>query len=597
MDDLKTMPAPLKRRFHELRYLLPVMVFMHSGACLAALSISGVDSAITSAIKEQSPLTGAVCDAPDWWIEKQLKKTDEIARQLLETQGFYQPLITHDQGIDTDCWYASLTITAGAQATFGMIQLTGIDLLNINPTLLREWLPSPGEAFTHKRYENLKANLLDYARERGFLEAAWSNHKVTVTLPSSGTEIPLDEQHTLADVELSLELGKPFYVGDIEHQVADIDAEFLAKFYDMRPGAPLVRESLDDAYQDLISTGYLASLAITPQYAAAKDNKVPVLIEGTPARKRTYEIGAGYATDSGPRARGEIRWRRINEHGDRARLTATMAQNESELSGEYRRADHNDPRNRWLSLGASYEFDEPDTYRREQTALTATQSHRREDAWLRANVLQYSSEVWRIANTEGDTQLVSLGQGWQTSQGKGRGRLHSGHSLNLSWRGAAKALGSDIDVLQLQAAYKHIYSINTQWRLLSRAHAGINLVDDLDALPPDIRFFAGGDNSVRGYDLDTLGEVRSVEGKNVVVGGKRILDGALELDRAIHKDWSVALFVDAGSAFNNAPNMAVGAGFGARWYSPLGPIRLDIAHGFDGLNPGWRLHISFGAEL
>jgi translocation and assembly module TamA len=591
------MPLPTTHRSSLSRHLLTLLAvgFSHTG--WAELSLSGIDSDIASAINDQSPLTNAVCDAPDWWIEKQLEKTQEIARQLLETQGFYQPAFNADHAIEGDCWRASIAITQGPQATFSMLNIQGIEALDINPSLLEEWLPVTGDPFTHKRYEDLKANLMDFARERGFLEAAWSNHRVIVRLPSQASEAPIEQQNTQADVELALTLGPQFYVGNIEHKVADIDAEFLAKFYDLRQGAPLIRDALDAAYQDLISTGYLASLSITPQYAAAKDNQVPVILEAIPARKRTYEIGAGYATDSGARARGEIRWRRINDQGDRARLTATVAQNESELSGEYRRADLDDPRNRWLSLGASYEFDEPDTYRREKTAITATQSHRREDAWLRSNVLQYSSEVWRIANTEGDTQLVSLGQGWQTSQGHGRGRLHSGHSLNLSWRGAAKAVGSDIDVLQIQAAYKHIYSINTHWRLLSRAHAGINLVDDLDVLPPDIRFFAGGDNSVRGYDLDTLGEVRLVEGKSVVIGGKRILDGALELDRAINKDWSLALFADAGSAFNNAPNIAVGAGFGARWYSPLGPIRIDIAHGFDGLSPGWRLHISFGAEL
>jgi translocation and assembly module TamA len=594
MDDLKTMRHTAARRRLITQVSIFLLALWPASSCLADLAIKGLDNGLKETLIAQSPLGNASCDVPTWWIEKQLDKTHAIATHLLETQGFYTPTLSSSYTLSETCWHAELSIEKGQLARYGDIRVQGIERLELNARQLGEIIPSSGTGFTHASYERIKSSLLDHAQAKGFLQANWQVSKATVTLPQSNNQ---SDAQTLVDVELSLALGPLSYMGDIHHQVPELDGDFLHKFHNLKSGLPLTRQALDQAYQHLISTGYLGSLAITPQYEQTQDQQVPLTIEGTPASKRSYEIGAGYSTDSGLRTRGEILWRRINARGDRARLTAKLAETARDLSGEYRRPDADDPRNRWWSVGVSYEFDQPDTFKREKTALALTQSVRRDSAWMRTNVLQYSTESWRIADTNGDTQLISLGQGWQRSHAEGRGRLPSGRSLNLSWRTAAKALGSDLNVLQLQAAYKAIHTLNNDWRLLGRVHAGINVVDDLDLLPPDLRFFAGGDNSVRGYDLDTLGEIRWIDDQAVVVGGKRVLNTSIEFDRAIKKDWSAAVFIDAGSAFNTTPDMALGAGIGARWYSPIGPIRIDIAHGFDGLTPGWRLHISFGAEL
>ncbi|MEY3017299.1 MAG: hypothetical protein RL336_434, partial [Pseudomonadota bacterium] len=422
---------------------------------------------------EQSSLSGAACDAPAWWLEKQLEKTQLTAAHLLETQGFYTARLTSQLSTSNACWQADLAIDQGPQAIFNTITLAGLEKDAVSAQHVDATVPSTGAPFTHARYENMKSGLIDLVQAQGFIDANWSVSKATVTLPAQNNDIAMPAK---VDVELVLAAGPQYYIGEIHHQISDLDGAFLGKFHDLSPGMPLTRRTLDKAYQQLISTGYMASLAITPHYDQAQGPQIPLSIDGTPARKRTYEIGAGYATDSGPRTRGEVLWRRINARGDRARLTAKLAETAREVSGEYRRPDEDDPRNRWWSFGTSYEYDQPDTFKREKTALTATQSVRRQSTWLRTNVLQYSTEAWRIADQLGDTQLLNIGQGWQHSDADGHGRLPAGRSLNLSWRAAAKAAGSDINVVQLQAAYKSIRTLNRRWRLLGRAHVGINVV-------------------------------------------------------------------------------------------------------------------------
>jgi translocation and assembly module TamA len=110
-----------------------------------------------------------------------------------------------------------------------------------------------------------------------------------------------------------------------------------------------------------------------------------------------------------------------------------------------------------------------------------------------------------------------------------------------------------------------------------------------------VRFFAGGDNSIRGYQFRSLGPI-DMDGD--VIGGNRLLVGSVEYEHPVKPRWSVATFYDVGNAFRDSDFHAVaGAGIGARWQSPLGPIRLDLAKPLDGPDSGMRYHISFGPDL
>ena len=73
---------------------------------------------------------------------------------------------------------------------------------------------------------------------------------------------------------------------------------------------------------------------------------------------------------------------------------------------------------------------------------------------------------------------------------------------------------------------------------------------------------------------------------------------SLEADWEIRDKWAVAVFVDSGSAFNGKDiDMSTGIGLGLRWYSPVGPIRIDIAHPLDDPDNDYRFHLTLGPDL
>jgi translocation and assembly module TamA len=133
--------------------------------------------------------------------------------------------------------------------------------------------------------------------------------------------------------------------------------------------------------------------------------------------------------------------------------------------------------------------------------------------------------------------------------------------------------------------------------LLLRGQAGVTLQSEpLQSLPPSLRFFAGGDNSLRGYPYQSLGP-KNPSGQ--VVGGKNLLVGTLEFEKAFSTTWGLAAFYDAGNAFDDFSQFQLkqNAGLGLRIYTPVGPIRLDLARQIGETDNQYRISLSIGFAL
>ncbi len=102
--------------------------------------------------------------------------------------------------------------------------------------------------------------------------------------------------------------------------------------------------------------------------------------------------------------------------------------------------------------------------------------------------------------------------------------------------------------------------------------------------PPDKLFFAGGSGSIRGYAYRSIGvEATNDEGETGTVGGRSLVEGSLEARFRVGQRFGGVTFVDAGYVSSSSTFAAdgsdtrVGAGVGVRYFTGLGPLRLDVA--------------------
>ena len=170
-------------------------------------------------------------------------------------------------------------------------------------------------------------------------------------------------------------------------------------------------------------------------------------------------------------------------------------------------------------------------------------------------------------------------------------------------------MGSDEDLFRIYGNVIGVKRLSPDWRVVGRIEGGALWSSSRrpDELPPSLAFFAGGDNSIRGYGYQSLGRevspaavdvtASTAEKTSLVVGGTRLVTGSVEIQRYFSSTWRGALFVDGGDAFVDDFDLNVGAGVGLHYLSPVGALRLEIANAVTESGDSWRLHINIGAEF
>ncbi len=176
-------------------------------------------------------------------------------------------------------------------------------------------------------------------------------------------------------------------------------------------------------------------------------------------------------------------------------------------------------------------------------------------------------------------------------------RRGAGGTLLL--RGGTGIGNASANFVQVHASAQWFHGFDADSRLLVRGELGHTFTKALFGLPPSLRFYAGGDNSVRGYGWREIGpRIRNGMGQTYALGAQNVVTASVEYERYVKGPWGAAVFIDSGSAFDGKqPDMRTGVGMGLRWKSPVGPVRIDIAHGLNQPDSPITLHLNIGADL
>ncbi len=558
-------------------------------AATGSVTLNGVEGELRANIQAMLTLEQESCDTPDWRMQAGLEQADEQIRQALQAFGYYQPVIEQNfQPAEQDgCWSATFDIQPGPRVALRNID---VDILgeasedDSFQTLLKKADLKSGEPLRHDHYESLKTGITSLAAERGYFDSHFTLHELRVD-PAAG----------YADVDLHFDSGPRFRFGETRLQQDIIDDELLRRYLVFREDQPYTRSALTETSRALSSSGYFGQVLVQPLIEDAKDREVPVSVTLTPANRHRYTASVGYATDTGPRLGLGYKNVRLNRSGHQFSSDLSLSEVISKLTVGYT-IPLEKPVTDKLKFEAGYKYENNDSYRADTTAISVTRTHLLENQWLQEEGLGFGQEKYKLSDDERQSSVLLMpGIGWTRTFADNRLYPRKGLRLNFKTRGSVAAVVSDVSFLQLITNAKGVLGLPWRSRVISRVDGGITFMDKFDELPPSVRFFAGGDNSVRGYAYKSLGPENS---SGDVEGGKNLLVGSLEIEHMVSEKWGLAAFVDSGNAFDELRlDPKTGAGIGIRWRSPVGPIRLDLAHPFEKDGDMFRVHFTMGPDL
>jgi translocation and assembly module TamA len=448
---------------------------------------------------------------------------------------------------------------------------------------LEHFAPKQGERLDHGAYERGKTEIAVALANEGFIAAQLVKHRVEVVRAANSAEIDLEWQP-----------GPRHKLGAVRYSNAQLPDTFLQRYTPWRTDEFYSTEKLLNLQQSLVDADYFSAVAVSPDLEHIQDAVVPVDVLLVPAKRTVYTANVYVSTDSGPGTRLGFERRWLNDRGHKLSSEIQYSTRLQEIGTQYRIPKPGLP-NRSYTFAVGYRDEETDSSTSRMARAAATEVTDRWKGFQRTLGLQYLNGNFVIADEKHTTSLM-YAEGLLTR--KSSNDLYfplSGYSLLYGLRVAAQSPISDTSFAQLRAEAKWLHQVGEDGRLIVRAAAGGMMVEDFDALPPELRFFAGGDRSIRGFDYQQIGDL---DAKGQVIGGKYQAIASTEYEHYFLPKWGVAAFVDAGDAFTRQFDVNVGAGIGVRWKSPLGLVRIDIAQPVvSDFDRSWRIHLVIGPDL
>lgn len=508
----------------------------------------------------------------------------------LQVFGYYHPEFQwRMEFVNENRYIFHYTIKPGPRVQVTRVSLDvngpGADLPAVNAPR-SEFPLKPGEPLRQDVYEKAKAQWLSAAQNEGYIDADFSRH-----------EILLDRGKNVAEINLSLQTGPRFVFGETQFNGAGTYPEdFLGRYVAYEPGDVFSYDKLSQTQYNFLGANRFGSANVLPDREAARDNVVPVQVNLVPLKPKRFKSGVGYGTDTGGRLTARYEDVNFRHSANELYLQADVAQMRQGFAGRFVWPSYQDLHAQ-TAVYSSLQRESVDTYTTRFFNLGVERTRHLGNGVIGTASLTYRNEIFQLGLQRGHSILIlpALRARKQNIQDPLRPRR--GYQFDGTLNTSATAWGSDADFIQFSGRGETWLPFNNATRVALRTNVGATWQHNATilALPPSLRFFAGGDRSVRGYDYQSQGP-RDASG--AVIGGRHLLTGSMELQRDIGSLFGAVLFYDAGNAFDNLAefNVLQSVGIGARVYSPVGPIRLDVAHPVgDPTARDFRIHFSAGA--
>jgi translocation and assembly module TamA len=590
-SDRLTRPS---RPTSKLLFLVALLSILCSQATLlfaagVSIHITGVEGEELTNIRTVTQLpTDIVRDgvADDILLDRFVKDIPPRIQDALKPYGYYHAKA--ETRLDRQAGNIDVTVTVdrGPPVTVSRLRVTIVGAGASHTSLITTAHSFPlkeGGVLRQDLYETAKTELQALAADLGYLDAGYSVHTIAVRTTEN-----------TAEVALELDTGpRYFFDGIVFSGVVSYPVDFMRRYLTFKSGDVFSYAKMGQTQANFNNSERFRSVLVTANKEEAHDQQLPVHIDVTEGRRQQMRVGGGYGTDTGPRF--ILRYQNLNvlSRGHEFQSALDVSQYTQGIATKYIIPSPKDSRT-FTSFKLAYLREDIETYTTSAVSFDAERERSfgvGKTGGLFIRFLREQSDIGHVTTT---SFVVLPGVRFTSQWYDNLIRPHKGYRLSSELRGTSEFFGSDQAFLQSVNDLSCVYRFLPNYTVFARTRVGWTLqTESLLDMPASLRFFAGGDRSVRGYAYQSLGP-KDDDGN--VVGGKNVLVGSLELERAIGKDWGLAAFVDAGNAFNDVSQIAFfrSVGLGIRYYTRVGPVSLDLARPLDRDFPVVRVHFTVG---
>jgi translocation and assembly module TamA len=398
------------------------------------------------------------------------------------------------------------------------------------------------------------------------------------------------DQGTL-DVTFAVNAGPRVDLGEITISGLDhVHEAYVRNRLTLHPGETFNPTEIETARADLAGLGVFSSVRAEPATQLDSQGRLPVTFVVTEAPPRSVDLGLSYATDLG--VTPSIGWHHHNLFGNGEQLNLTAS------------ASNGGDADTGLGYKVGAQFIKPDFLACDQSLQVEVDALRQDLQAYDQNALLESVTLTRPLWPQWSPHWtgsigLSAEQEYILQEDVGRSYDLIGVPMTLKYDSSNNVLeptkgiraafavtptkslsGGDATFLIMQASASTYFDVSGDGRSVVAVRGLLGQVAGAGqfSLPPDQRFYAGGSATVRGFRYQSVGP-QFADGKPT--GGTAIGAGTVELRQRLFGNWGTSAFVDAGQVNANGAPLAgtwrIGAGVGVRYYTSIGPIRLDVA--------------------
>ena len=507
------------------------------------------------------------------------------AREALAAQGYYSAMVSYSIDRDATPWSVVIHVVPGTQTKVSAVNITfsgpgaedpDPEAVKLRRQVQREWLLRPGTPFTQEAWNDAKRDAV-----RRFSSWRYAGAR----LASSRARVD-PEAHSAA-LEVELDSGPPYVFGGVEVRGGKRYPDKLAAYLSpVRPGTPYDRQVLERYTRRLLETGYYASARSELALDARDDAGSPVRTSVIEGNSQNFEGGVSYNTDAGPRL--ELSHRNVDLFNTAWRGKAQLRLDQLTQEARYDLDSPPRPGATWWSASVGAKRSIVQNEDTEEVALGGAYNWAGRGVPSQVLVSAHAEEqrVQGQPNDHRHAVFFGLRFGFRDTDEIVLPRR--GYFGQVTVGGAPEALATQA-FSRVTARATMLVPLGRNDDLQIRGEGGLVVAASREGIPSTFLFRTGGDQTLRGYDFESLGVRRN----DAILGGRYLAVGSVEYTHWFAPVWGLAAFADSGNAWDTGDfEPVLGVGFGARFRTPIGPVRVDLAYGVE--EESWRLHFSVG---